>query len=178
MMTPAPMKYMGGTLLCGLMPSPFRGLVRIVVLAVLLSAVYALIPLQTELWWLGQLLGLVALVAITPFTVRRAAAIATSDRPVYAAAEAIVFVVAMLVFGFSSVYLAINRDAGQFVGLATKVDAVYFTSTTLATVGFGDIHAEGQVARIAVTLQMVLDLSLLAIAVRLLVRAARGSTVD
>jgi voltage-gated potassium channel len=178
MMTPAPMKYMGHTLLCEFMPSRFRGIVRIVVLALVLSALYAIIPLQTELWWLGLLLGLIALLAITPFTVRRATAIATSERPMLAAAEAIVWVVAMLVFGFSSVYLAINRGDGQFVGLSTKVDAVYFTSTTLATVGFGDIHAAGQTARVAVTLQMVLDLSLLAIAVRLLVRAAKGSTLQ
>lgn len=178
MMTPAPMKYMDDTLLCGFMPSPFRGLVRIVVLAVLLAVVYTLIPVQTERWWLGLLIGLVALLAITPFTVRRAAAIATSERPVLAAAEAIVFVVAMLVFGFSSVYLAINRGDGEFVGLSTKIDAVYFTATTLATVGYGDIHAAGQAARLAVTAQMVLDLSLLAIAVRLLVRAAKGSTLQ
>ena len=178
MMTPAPMKYMDHTLLCEFMPSPFRGIVRIAVLALVLSALYAVIPLQTELWWLGLLLGLIALLAITPFTVRRATAIASSERPMLAAAEAIVWVVAMLVFGFSSVYLAINRGDGEFVGLSTKVDAVYFTSTTLATVGFGDIHASGQAARVAVTLQMVLDLSLLAIAVRLLVRAAKGSTLQ
>jgi pectin methylesterase-like acyl-CoA thioesterase len=178
MMTPAPMKYMDDTLLCEFMPSPFRGIVRIAVLALALSALYAVIPLQTELWWLGLLLGLIALLAITPFTVRRATAIATSERPMLAAAEAIVWVVAMLVFGFSSVYLAINRGEGEFVGLSTKVDAVYFTATTLATVGFGDIHAAGQAARVAVTMQMVLDLSLLAIAVRLLVRAAKGSTLQ
>ncbi len=157
------------------MRSPFLGLVRVAALAVTLSVVYAVIPLQSDRWWLGLLLGVGALVAITPFTVRRAAAIATSDRPILAAAEAIVFVVSMLIFGFSSVYLAINRGEGQFVGLSTKVDAVYFTSTTLATVGFGDIHASGQAARVAVTLQMVLDLSMLALAVRLLIRAARDS---
>jgi hypothetical protein len=160
------------------MPQRFRGLLRVIVLAVSLSLVYALIPLQSENWWLGLTLGTVALIAITPFTVRRAAAIASSDRPLLAAAEAIVFVVSMLVFGFSSVYLAINRDGSEFVGMATKIDAVYFTATTLATVGFGDVHATGQTARMVVTLQMVLDLSLLAISVRLLVRAARGSTLQ
>ncbi len=155
------------------MTAPFRGLLRITALVVLLFTVYAVIPLQTDEWWIGLLAGFVALVAITPFTIRRTRAITASDQPIMAAAEAIVFVVAMLVFGFSSVYLAIDRGNGQFVGLSTKIDAVYFTSTTLATVGFGDIHAEGQAARLAVTAQMVLDLSLLAIAVRLLVRAAQ-----
>jgi hypothetical protein len=146
---------------------------RILVLAALLSGVYAVIPLQTDRWWLGLAGGLAALLAITPFTVRRVTAVASSTEPVLAAAEAIVFVVAMLVFGFSSVYLAINRGDGQFVGLSTKVDAVYFTATTLATVGYGDIHAQGQAARMAVTLQMVIDLSVLAITVKALVGAAR-----
>ena len=150
-----------------------RGLLRVLVLAVLLIGVYAVIPLQTDRWWLGMIIGVVALVAIAPFAIRRAAAVSTSEQPMLDAIEAITMVVAMLVFGFSSVFLAINRGDGQFVGLSTKIDAVYFTITTMSTVGFGDIHASGQAARVAVSIQIIFDLSLLAMSLRLLIGSVR-----
>jgi hypothetical protein len=153
-----------------------HALVRLGLITVGLGLVYFAIPLQSDNWWLGLVVGTVALVAIVPVTVRRVAAIESSSQPVVAAAEAIIIVVAMLVFAFSAVYLAIDRNGGQFVGLDTKVDAVYFTVTTLATVGYGDIHAAGDVARITVTAQMVLDLSLIAASVRLIIGAARRRT--
>lgn len=151
----------------------WRGVVRILLIGAVLSVLYVLMPLQTDLAWLGLVIGLVALVCIAPFAVRRAVAVSNSSAPLLAAAEAILIIVAMLVFGFSSVYLAIGRDAGQFDGLETRLDAVYFTVTTLSTVGYGDVHATGQMARGVVTLQILFDLSLLAVSVKLLLGAAR-----
>jgi voltage-gated potassium channel len=46
---------------------------------------------------------------------------------------------------------------GQIAGLQTRTDALYFTLSTLTTVGFGDVHAVGQVARVVVIVQMVFD---------------------
>ena len=142
-------------------------------MAVGLSAVYATAPLQGERWWVGALLGLAALAAAAPVTMRRLSAVRTSPTPLFAAAEALLLVVAMVVFGFSALYLAIAHHDGQFVGLSTRVDAVYFTVTTLSTVGYGDVHAAGRVARAAVTVQILLDLTVIAGAVKLLVGAAR-----
>lgn len=50
-----------------------------------------------------------------------------------------------------------DASPGQFVGLQTRTDALYFTLSTLATVGFGDVHAQGQVARALVSMQIVFD---------------------
>jgi len=47
---------------------------------------------------------------------------------------------------------------GQFDGIVTRTDALYYTIVTLGTVGFGDIHATGQAARIATMIQIVFDL--------------------
>lgn len=44
----------------------------------------------------------------------------------------------------------------NFSGLATKWDAVYFTFTTMATVGYGDIYPHSQLARVWVAAQIVL----------------------
>lgn len=150
-----------------------RGLVRILFTAVLLTVLYVFIPLQTDLAWLGLVIGFAVLLGIAPFAVRRAVAVGNSPTPMLAAAEAILVVASMLIFGFSSVYLAIDRDASQFSGLESRVDAVYFTVTTLSTVGYGDVHATGQLARGLVTLQILFDLSLLAVSVKLLLGAAR-----
>jgi len=53
------------------------------------------------------------------------------------------------------------------VGIDNRVDALYFTVSTVATVGFGDVHAVGSAARVAVTVHMVMDLLVLGIAARL-----------
>ena len=54
--------------------------------------------------------------------------------------------VVLMVFS-SAYYLIESLNPGQIVGLSTRLDALYFSITTAATVGFGDIHAEGQFAR-------------------------------
>jgi voltage-gated potassium channel len=67
-------------------------------------------------------------------------------------------------------YVIARGDGTQFAGLRTKTDALYFAVTTLATVGFGDVHAQGQLARQVVTVQMVFNLVVLASAARVLIR--------
>ena len=52
-------------------------------------------------------------------------------------------------------YWAMATHHGQFVGLQTRLDALYFTGVTMATVGYGDIHPTGQVARAVVLVQLV-----------------------
>ena len=78
-----------------------------------------------------------------------------------------------LVTGFAAVYYAMNRNGTQFIGLVDRVDSIYFTVTTLSTVGFGDISATGDAARIIVTLQMLFDLVYIGLTVRVLTSVAR-----
>jgi voltage-gated potassium channel len=56
----------------------------------------------------------------------------------------------------------------EFLGLASKTDSLYFNISTLATVGFGDVHPVGQLARAAVTVQIVFNLVFLGAAVSLI----------
>jgi voltage-gated potassium channel len=51
---------------------------------------------------------------------------------------------------------------GQFVELETKTDALYFAVATLTTVGYGDVHAAGQVARAVVIAQLVFNVAVIA----------------
>jgi hypothetical protein len=75
--------------------------------------------------------------------------------------------VGVLSFAYADLAVATWGD-GQFVGLSTKIDAFYFSLTTLSTVGYGDVHAAGQVARALVAAQIVFDLAVLATAASLL----------
>lgn len=96
--------------------------------------------------------------------------------------EALVATFYAFVVFYSVIYLGIASRSGEFVGMHTRVDSLYFTMTTLTTVGFGDIHAAGQAARIAVTTQLFFDVVFVGLAARLvgpaLARsmAARAST--
>lgn len=148
-------------------------LIRSAAVVVALVGLYAVLPFSGQHRWLGAGIGLAALAATVPLVIRLTAAVAASDHPLQTAVESTVLLVTMLVVGFSAAYLVIDDRATQFDGLETRLDSVYFTATTLSTVGFGDIAAVGQTARAAVTLQILFDLSVLAIAVRALTTAAR-----
>ena len=138
-----------------------------------LVALYCVLPFSGQHRWLGAVIGLGALGAMVPLVVRLTGAVVVADHPFQKAVESVAIVVTMLVVGFSGAYLTIDVDPRQFAGLETRLDSVYFTVTTLSTVGYGDIAAVGQTARAVVTLQILFDLSVLAMAVRVLSTAAR-----
>jgi hypothetical protein len=140
----------------------------------ILVVAYVALPFRGRWWWVGALLGSALLVAIVPLTLRRVRAVLVSERPVIEAAEALVVLLTMLLVGFAALYYAMDRSSGEFAGLETKLDSIYFTVTTLSTVGFGDITAVGQKARFAVTAQMLFDLAYVGIAARVLLTAARS----
>jgi len=54
-------------------------------------------------------------------------------------------------------YILEEQSPSQFEGLATRTDALYFTLSTVTTVGFGDITAHGQLARVLVMFQLVFN---------------------
>ena len=73
-------------------------------------------------------------------------------------------VVAVLAFALAFYRLEVAYP-GQIPGISTRVDALYFTMTTLLTVGYGDINAQGQAARVLVMIAMVFNVAVIATAV-------------
>lgn len=75
----------------------------------------------------------------------------------------LVLLLEIVLIAFSFVYFAVaNNSAGQFTGLETRLDALYFTLTTTTTTGYGDVHPTGQAARAVVSAHMAFNLVFIA----------------
>lgn len=83
----------------------------------------------------------------------------------------------VLLFALGYAALAIQLP-GQFVGLENRTDALYFSVTLVATVGFGDIHPAGTAARLLATTHMVFNLIYLGTAIRVLVGKTPGPSPE
>jgi hypothetical protein len=75
---------------------------------------------------------------------------------------------------FARIYLSNSlNDQSAFTEPLNLVMALYFTVTVFASVGFGDIYPETDSMRLLVTAQMLLNLILFGVVIRLLASAAR-----
>ena len=73
----------------------------------------------------------------------------------------------LLVMSFSLAFFLLElASPGQIADLHTRTDALYFTLSTMATVGYGDVHAEGQAARALVSAVIAFDVVVVASLVR------------
>lgn len=148
---------------------------RILAASLALLVLYAVVPVPGTSGagaLVGLIIGLAAFVAVVGWEIR---AITRADHPVVRAVEAIAVTVLLLVVVFAFLYLSISReDPASFSEHLNRVDAVYYTVATLSTVGFGDVSAESDAARILVTVQMLFDLALIAGLVRLVILATQA----
>jgi hypothetical protein len=137
-----------------------------------LVAIYYLLPLgHTPTWRTPTILviGLVGFIALVTFQVRW---IIRSRFPGLRAIEALAVSVPLFLLLFSATYVFMAAtSASNFGEKLTHTDALYFTVTMFTTVGFGDITAKSEVARLVVTGQMIADLIILGIGVKIILGA-------
>jgi voltage-gated potassium channel len=141
-----------------------------------LVVIYYLLPLDHAVRWVAVVtlvIGLAALVGLVALQVR---AISGSPYPGLRALEALAFTVPLFLLLFASTYLVLAAiSARNFSQPMNHTDALYFTVTVFATVGFGDITATADVARLVVTGQMIIDLIILGVGARVILGAvSRG----
>jgi len=119
---------------------------------------------------LGVVIALVAVVLV--WQIRR---ISTAELPELRAVEALGIIIAVFLVGFSIIYLSMSHNAGwTFSQVLNHTKALYFTITVFSTVGFGDITPRTDTARLVVAAQMLLDLAIIGVVVRLIFNAARS----
>jgi voltage-gated potassium channel len=151
------------------------GLVRALATTVVLVAVYYVGPL-------GALSGLpiavtfaTALLVLASTTAWQVRAVLVSPNPAIRAIEGVAATAPLFILLFAAAYyvMAQTYPAHFNVQGLTRTDTLYFAVTVFSTVGFGDITATSQTSRAIVTLQMVLDLIVLGLGVRVFIGAAR-----
>ena len=160
------------------------GLSRRVLHASLLSAAYvlglgiayALLPLDGHLRGKGFGLLTVAIVVVVGCMALQLRAILHSSSPGIRGVQALITLLTVLLLSFASIYVLMSHSSPTaFNETLNHVDGVYFTVTVFATVGFGDIVPVSNAARVVVTMQMLLNLAVLGVGVRVLVSAVKWS---
>ena len=155
-------------------PGPVLAGLRGVVVAGALVAAYSLAPWdrwdslsvawQLVVWFL-------VLAGVVGWQIR---AIMRSRRPWLRAVQGAGLSVVLLLLPFAAAYGGLSQaSTANFTQPLDRVDALYFTVTVFSTVGFGDIAPVGHTARILVTVQMLADLALIGVIVKVLVGAAQ-----
>jgi hypothetical protein len=149
-------------------------ILRSVVLSAALIAVFYLLPFT----WAPALQVGAAVVAgaalIAGVGRWQLRAVAHAAFPALRAIEALAISTTVLLVLFASVYLTLSHsDSGAFSEPLNHTGALYFTVTTLTTVGFGDIAATTDVARVTVMFQMLANFVVLGVLVKLIISVAR-----
>jgi voltage-gated potassium channel len=117
------------------------------------------------------IIGLVAFIALVTFHVR---SILRSPFPQLRAVEALAINVPLFLLLFAATYVTLaTLSLKNFGEHLSHTDGLYFTVTIFSTVGFGDITAKTQTARLVVTGQMIGDLIILGLAINVIVGAVK-----
>jgi voltage-gated potassium channel len=156
------------------------GLLRALGVSAVLIALYYLAPLD-QLTGISLLLSLIiGLLVLAAMTAYQVWAILRAAHPGVRAVEALATTVLLFLLLFAATYFLMSHTStSNFnVHALTRTDSIYFTVTVFATVGFGDISPASQVARLVVTAQMIFNLIVLGLGVRLIVGAVQQARQD
>jgi uncharacterized membrane protein len=140
--------------------------------AAALVVVYYVAPLDRSpdaATWIGFVGGLATFAAMIVWQVR---AITESDTPRLRAIQAVAIGLPTLLLVFAATYVVIaNGDPDSFNEPLGRTDALYFTVTVFATVGFGDIVPRTEAARILTMIQMIMGLVAVGLVAKLVLGA-------
>ncbi len=146
------------------------GVLRSLAASVVLVAAYYLLPLDH----LARvplavilIVGVAVLLAVATWQLRL---VLRARYPGLRAGEALATTVPLFLLLFASVYFVMAQASpASFSHPLTRTDSLYFTVTTFSTVGYGDITATSQTARLIVTAQIILDLLALGLGIRVFI---------
>ena len=143
--------------------------------AVLVTAYY-LLPLDHSSQEAAVVMlacGLLLFAGLVAWQVR---SILRSRYPALRAIEALAASIPLYLLLFAAVYVVMaNLSIRSFGVHLTHTDGLYFSVTIFSTVGFGDITAKTELARLVVTIQMIADLLVIGLAIRVILGAVTRS---
>lgn len=150
--------------------SLFRSLATVIVYLV----AYFVLPWKSFSDWaaLGIVLAFLAIALLT--AVWQIGRIMRASAPAVQAIEALAIITPIYLLAFSLGYFMLSlNDPSQFSEPLSRMGALYFTISIFATVGFGDIAASVDLTRAVVAAQMVLNLIVLGIGIKVILAAVK-----
>ncbi len=155
-----------------------RAITRIVVRAALsvgiLVGAYVLVPQNGVLEGRAVVQMFLGVILFSVVVTLQFYSIMRDPIPEVRAASALVVVGVMLTLLFALAYATMSAvSPAAFSQSLDRSSAIYFTVTVLSTVGFGDITPVTAAARWVVTLQMIVNITLVVVLGRVLLMAAR-----
>lgn len=147
-------------------------LARVLISATVVVGAYFILPLDRLNDARSAATLFVAVVLFTVLGVIEVRTIVAARFPGLRALEALGVLIPLLLVIFAAGYYLIGiDDPASFSESMSRLDAMYFTLTTFTTVGFGDITPVSPQARAVTTTQMVVNLLVLGVGVRVIVGA-------
>jgi voltage-gated potassium channel len=145
---------------------------RVVAIIAVVLAAYYLLPFDRSATWGAVTLLVVGLILLIGLIALQVRLIIRSPFPRVRAVEALAGTIPLFLELFASTYFVMDRLAPSSFGTPlTRTDALYFTVTVFSTVGFGDITAKTETARLVVTGQMIADLLILGVGIKIILGA-------
>ncbi|MFJ8162577.1 potassium channel family protein [Streptomyces sp. NPDC096136] len=142
-------------------------------ITILVTAYFVLPFTRRDVDVTNLVLGLSAVTAVFALQIR---SITRSDHPRLRAVEALTTTMPLFLLLYAATYFVIEESApGSFSESLTRTDALYFTLTVFSTVGFGDIVARTEPARVLVMTQMVVNILAVGVATRILFGAVEAA---
>jgi len=150
---------------------------RVLLGVVLVLTAYWLVPLGSDGWWSAALPSFIIGTALFSFVfIRGLRGIVAAEHPAIRAVEALTMTLLVVIVIFATLAVEIEAQSpGSYSEALTKLDGIYFSVTTLATVGYGDITPVSEYARGVGIVQMLVNLAVIGLAVRLLASAVSRS---
>jgi hypothetical protein len=139
-------------------------------------ALYYLLPLDRASVPTTVAMLVVGLAALTGLVALQIHSIVLSPFPRLRAVEALAISVPLFLLLFAGTYTVMSGiSVDNFTEPLNRTDALYFSITVFATVGFGDISAKAEAARLVVTGQMIADVLIVGLAAKAIAGAvSRG----
>ena len=151
-----------------------RSLLRATLTSTVLVVLYYKLPLTGALdaSTIALLLaGLALFAGVITWQVR---AILRSRYPGLRAIEALAAAIPLFLLVFAAAYVKLaDAQAHAFTEPLNRTDALYFTITVFSTVGFGDIAPVATAARVTAMVQMLGDLVLIGLVLRVMLGAVK-----
>ncbi|WP_244927966.1 potassium channel family protein [Nocardioides sp. W7] len=151
-----------------------RGLLHALASTLVMVGLFYLLPLDRRSEGLVYAVLVIGVILLTVMTAWQVRAIESSPFPAIRAVQALATAAPLFLLLFASTYVALSaEDEAAFTEPLSRSDALYLTVTIFATVGFGDISAQSETARLVVTTQMLLDLVVLGLGINVILGAVK-----